>query len=93
MVGAYIAGRWIEKGRIIAVTAVLGRVVELETAKAFAQEQGKQAAMMANLAHLDNQMRTLATTQDEIKAKISNELWDRQTQWKERRDTYAGSLE
>ena len=92
MVGAYIAGRWIEKGRIIAVTAALGKVVEQETAKAFAQEQGKQAAMIANLAHLDKQMRTLATTQDEIKAKISNELWDRQAQWKEKRDTYAGVI-
>ena len=52
--------------------------MEQETARAFAEEQGKQAAMIANLDHLDRQMRTLTTTQEEIKARTSNEVWDRQ---------------
>jgi hypothetical protein len=41
---AYITGPWNEAGRISAVTAALAKVVEQETAKAFAQEQGRNLA-------------------------------------------------
>jgi len=55
-ISAYLTGRWTETGRINAVKDALAKVVEQETAKAFAQEQGKQAAMIKNLEHLDKQM-------------------------------------
>jgi hypothetical protein len=87
-VGAYITGRWTETGRIDAVKGALAKVVEQETAKAFAQEQGKQDAVMTNLQHLNTQMATLTTTQEEIKARISNEVWDRQWWLNQKRDLY-----
>ena len=89
LIGAYITGQWTETGRINAVTAALAKVVEQETAKAFAQERGKQAAMMKNLERLDKQMETLTTTQEEIKARISNEVWDRQWRLNRKEDLYT----
>ena len=89
MIGAYITGRLTETGRINAVTAALAKVVEQERAKAFAQEQGKQDAVMTNLQHLNTQMATLTTTQEQIKARVSNEVWDRQWRLNRKEDLYT----
>jgi len=91
-IGAYITGRWTEAGRINAVTAALAKVVEQETAKAFAQEQGKNLARKEDLNEILAEVRAITITQKEIEAKISGEVWDRETQWKEKRDTYAGLI-
>jgi hypothetical protein len=91
-IGAYIGGRWREQGRIDAITNSIAKVVEQETAKAFAQEKGKQDAISANLHNLDLQMRTLTTTQEQIKSQISGELWERQWRLNQKRDAYANLL-
>jgi hypothetical protein len=93
IVGAYVGGRWAESGRIDAVERALAKVVEQETAKAFGQEQGKQAAMIFNLQHLNTQMATLTTTQEQIKTRISNEALDRQWRMNQKRDLYWKLIE
>jgi hypothetical protein len=37
-------------------------------------------------------MRTVTTAQEEIKAKISGELWDRQMVWNQKKDLYGDIL-
>ena len=68
------------------------RNVSTYPAKAFAQEQSKQDATPANLHSLDLQMRTLTTTQEQIKAEISGDLWNRQMLWNQKRDFYVELL-
>jgi hypothetical protein len=52
-------------------------------------EAGRISAAMANLEHLDKQMRTLTTTQEDIKARISSEVWDRQWRLNQKLDLYT----
>jgi hypothetical protein len=87
--GAFIGAYFAERGKIRAQTAALESIVKQEFAKATAQEAGKQQAITENLHNLDNQMRTLTTTQEQIKAQISGELWYRQTTWNEKRELYG----
>jgi hypothetical protein len=64
---AYIGAYWGERGKIRAQTKALEEIVRQETKKAFGQETAKQEAIAANLQNLDLQMRTLTTTQEQIK--------------------------
>src|SRR6516162_1998823 len=38
------------------------------------------------------EVRAMTITQKEIEAKISGEVWDKETQWKGKRDAYAGLI-
>jgi hypothetical protein len=91
-VGAYIGGRWKEKGRIDAVSKSLAKVVEQERGRAFAQEAGKQEAVLANLDKIEEQVRAVTITQREIEAKISSEVWDRQWRVNETLKVYTQVL-
>lgn len=52
-------------------------------------EAGRISAMMANLEHLDKQMRILTTTQEQIKARVSTEVWDWQWRRNRKEDIYT----
>jgi hypothetical protein len=55
-------------------------------------ESGRIDAVMGNLQKLDTQMRILTTTQEAIKARISNEALDRQWRLDQRRDLYTNLI-
>ena len=91
-IGAYSGAYFGERGKIRAQTNALESIVKQEAAKAMAQEEAKQQAVAENLRNLDLQMRTLTTTQEQIKAQISSELWHLQTIWNEKRKLYGELL-
>jgi hypothetical protein len=91
--GAYLKALLSETGKIDAVTLAIADVVHQETSKAFAQEQGKQQAMIANLDSLQDQVKIVTTAQEEIKAKLSDEVWHRQWRMQHLMQMYAETLQ
>jgi len=55
---------------------------------AYAGERAKLLAQFHNLDKLVEQTKTLTATAETIKARISDELWDRQMRWTAKRDMY-----
>jgi len=90
--GAFIGAYFAERAKIAAQTKALESIVRQEAAKARGQEEAKQQVIAENLKNLDMQMRTLTTTQEQIKAQISGELWYRQTTWNEKKELYGELL-
>jgi hypothetical protein len=60
---------------------------------AYAGERAKLAAQFHNLDRLVEQTEKLTATTETIKARISNEVWDRQMRWTYLRDTYEKLME
>lgn len=60
---------------------------------AYAGERAKLTAQFHNLDRLVEQTEKLTTTTETIKARISDELWDRQMRWKYLRDTHEKLME
>jgi hypothetical protein len=54
--------------------------------KGYSEQVGQNRAMQENLDNLATQTNKLTTITENIKAKISDEYWDRQKQWEMRRD-------
>jgi hypothetical protein len=55
--------------------------------KGYSEQVGQNRAMKENLDNLVIQTEKLTTSTENIKAKISDEQWNRQRQWEMRRDT------
>jgi hypothetical protein len=60
---------------------------------AYAGERAKLLAQFHNLDKLVEQTKALTATTETIKARISDELWDRQMRWSYKRDYYIRLLE
>jgi hypothetical protein len=60
---------------------------------AYAGERAKLLAQFHNLDKLVEQTTKLTATTETIKARISDEVWDRQMRWNFRRDTYIRLME
>jgi hypothetical protein len=52
----------------------------------YSRRKGENRAMQENIKTLVSQTATLTETTENIKAKISDDVWDRQKQWEMRRD-------
>jgi hypothetical protein len=59
----------------------------------YAGERARLLAQFHNLDRLVEQTRTLTATAETIKARISDEVWDRQMRWGFKRDMYVGLME
>jgi hypothetical protein len=59
----------------------------------YAGERARLLAQFHNLDLLVKQTEKLVTTTETIKARISDEVWDRQMRWKYLRDTYEKLME
>src|SRR5215831_14476314 len=92
VVGAYIGGRWHEKGRIDAIAASLTKVIEQEKAKAESVEHGKNLARKEDLENIVAEVRAITATQKEIEAKISGDAWRRQWILDHKREFYVDLL-
>jgi hypothetical protein len=60
---------------------------------AYAGERAKLLAQFHNLDKLVEQTRALTATTETIKARISDEVWDRQMRWNFKRDMYVRLME
>jgi hypothetical protein len=60
---------------------------------AYAGERAKLLAQFHNLEKLVEQTAKLTATTEAIKARISDEVWDRQMRWNFKRDTYIRLME
>lgn len=60
--------------------------------QAYAGEKGKNFARKEDLDKILAEVRAVTIVQKEIEAKVSGAVWDRQTQWNQKRDIYAGLL-
>src|ERR1039458_9006151 len=60
---------------------------------AYAGERAKLLAQFHNLDRLVEQTEKLTATTETIKARISDEVWDRQMRWTYLRDTYEKLME
>ena len=78
---------------------VLKRLVKAATDRittvvdAYAGERAKLLAQFHNLDKLVQQTEKLTATTETIKARISDELWDRQVRWNYKRDLYIRIIE
>jgi hypothetical protein len=60
--------------------------------QAYAGEKGKNFARKEDLDKILAEVRAVTIVQKEIEAKVSGAVWDRQTQWNQKRDISAGLL-
>ena len=59
---------------------------------AYAEERAKLLAHFHNLDKLVEETKKLTATTEAIKARISDEVWDRQMRWEAKRQAYIGVL-
>ncbi|MBS1856117.1 MAG: hypothetical protein JST11_12180 [Acidobacteria bacterium] len=90
--GAYLSGRFQEKGRLAAVRAALAEVLQQERERAYEQERGKRLATHEDIDNVLRELGAVTTTAEKIKAEISNELWRRQFHLGKRIDAYVGLI-
>src|SRR6202142_202474 len=60
---------------------------------AYAEERAKLLAQFHNLDKLVEQTKTLTAMTETIKARVSDEVWDRQMRWTAKRDMYVKLVE
>src|ERR1700694_1542438 len=92
VVGAYLQGRFTEKGRIDAIRSALNDVLQQAQERSQAEERGKRMATHEDIENVLREVKLVTAETEAIKARIGDEALARQTLRQEKRQLYGDMI-
>jgi hypothetical protein len=92
-IGAYVVGRFTEKGRQAAIKATFKEVLGQSESRAAAEERGKRLATHEDIENVLRELRLVTKETEQIKTEVSREAQTYLRAWEEKRNLYIQLVE
>jgi hypothetical protein len=92
-IGAYMVGRFTEKGRQAAIKASFEEVLKQSRERAAEEERGKRLATHEDIENVLKELRLVTKETEQIKTEVSREAQRYLRAWEEKRNLYIQLVE